>query len=94
MKPNRILDADGHIIERDVELFDYLEPPGRPILETMLHIYGGLLDEIVRRRYDVFSRRVELGGIRKLFLAARSVARHKWRSLFALAQHQRVDSTR
>ena len=27
MKPNRILDADGHIIERDIELFEYLEPP-------------------------------------------------------------------
>jgi predicted TIM-barrel fold metal-dependent hydrolase len=28
MTPNRtILDADGHIIERDAELFEYLEPP-------------------------------------------------------------------
>jgi len=27
MRPNRMLDADGHIIERDSELFEYLEPP-------------------------------------------------------------------
>ena len=27
MKLNRILDGDGHVIERDRELFDYLEPP-------------------------------------------------------------------
>ena len=27
MKPNRMLDADGHIIERDAELFEYLDPP-------------------------------------------------------------------
>jgi predicted TIM-barrel fold metal-dependent hydrolase len=30
----RILDADGHVIERDVELLEYLEPPyrGNPVL--------------------------------------------------------------
>jgi predicted TIM-barrel fold metal-dependent hydrolase len=27
MKLNRILDGDGHIIERDAELFEYLDPP-------------------------------------------------------------------
>src|SRR5258708_1929653 len=27
MKLNRVLDGDGHIIERDAELFEYLEPP-------------------------------------------------------------------
>jgi uncharacterized protein len=27
MKLNRILDGDGHVIERDAELFEYLEPP-------------------------------------------------------------------
>jgi predicted TIM-barrel fold metal-dependent hydrolase len=29
MKLNRVLDGDGHIIERDAELFEYLEPPYR-----------------------------------------------------------------
>jgi len=27
MKPSRILDGDGHVIERDAELFEYLEKP-------------------------------------------------------------------
>ncbi len=28
-RPNRILDADGHVIERDSEIFEYLEAPYR-----------------------------------------------------------------
>jgi phytoene synthase len=58
-------------------LYDYLDPPGKPILETMLRIYGGLLDEIERRRYDVFTRRVELSTWRKVCLTVHSLARHK-----------------
>jgi len=67
---------------RAAPLHDFLDPPGRPILETMLRIYGGLLDEIERRRYDVFSRRVELSGWKKIWVTAHSLARHKWRGLF------------
>jgi phytoene synthase len=63
-------------------LYEYLDPPGKPILEAMLRIYGGLLDEIERRRYDVFSRRVELSCGRKLFIASRVLAREKMRALF------------
>jgi phytoene synthase len=66
-------------------LFGYLEPAGQPILETMLRIYGGLLDEIERRDYDVFSRRVELSCGRKLFIAGHAIVRHKLRRIFALA---------
>jgi 15-cis-phytoene synthase len=66
-------------------LFGYLDPPGRPILETMVTIYGGLLTEIERRQYDVFTRRVELGKARKLLSVAQSLLRHKWRMLFAPA---------
>lgn len=62
-------------------LFDYLDPAGQPILETMLRIYGGLLDEIERRRYDVFSRRVELSRTRKTLIAAGVLLRHKLRLL-------------
>ena len=58
-------------------LDDYLEPPGKPILETMLRIYGGLLDEIECRRYDVFSRRVALSRSRKLWIAGSVLLRHK-----------------
>jgi phytoene synthase len=66
-------------------LFDYLDPPGQPILETMLRIYGGLLDEIERRRFDVFTRRVELSCGRKLFIASHAIVRHKLRRIFARA---------
>jgi phytoene synthase len=62
-------------------LFDYLDPPGKPILATMLRIYGGLLDEIERRRYDVFTRRVELSRARKLFIVADVLVRNQLRRL-------------
>jgi phytoene synthase len=66
-------------------LFEYLDPPGRPILRTMVDIYGGLLTKIERAGYDVFSQRVQLTRTRKLFLVARSLAAHRlgqlWDSL-------------
>lgn len=67
---------------RAQSLFHYLDPAGLPILETMLRIYGGLLDEIERRRYDVFTRRVELSCPRKLFIAGHVLVRHKLRQMF------------
>lgn len=63
-------------------LDDYLDPPGKPILQTMLRIYGGLLDEIERRHYDVFTRRVELSSGRKLLIAGDVLLRHKLRKIF------------
>lgn len=60
------------------DLFDYLDPPGRSILSAMLRIYGGLLEEIERRNYDVFSRRVRLPAWRKLLISLQSIARHRW----------------
>jgi len=63
-------------------LFTWLDRPGRPILEAMLRIYGGLLDEIERRNYDVFTRRVELSRWRKSCILAQTLARHKLRALF------------
>ncbi|MSR57124.1 MAG: squalene/phytoene synthase family protein [Planctomycetaceae bacterium] len=63
-------------------LFEYLDPPGRPILDTMLQIYGGVLDEIERRQYDVFTRRVELSRARKLLIAGQTIVKHKLRRIF------------
>jgi phytoene synthase len=63
-------------------LFDYLDEPGKPVLEAMLGIYGGLLDQIQRRGYDVFSRRIELGRVRKFWLASRAMARYRWRTIW------------
>jgi phytoene/squalene synthetase len=46
---------------------------------VMLRTYRGLLDEIVRRDYDVFRSRVRLSSWRKLWLTARALpARLGW----------------
>jgi phytoene/squalene synthetase len=50
----------------------------RPIYAAMLRIYGGLLDAIERRDYDVYTRRVRLSSGRKLLIAWDAVARHRW----------------
>jgi phytoene synthase len=69
--------------ERSMALFKYVDPPGLPILETMLRIYGGVLDKIERRRYDVFTRRIELSCGHKLFIAGSAIVRHKLRRIFS-----------
>jgi phytoene synthase len=48
-----------------------LRPAGRGVFMVMLRTYRGLLNEIVRRDYDVFSTRVRLSRLYKLWLAAR-----------------------
>ena len=58
------------------ELFDFLKPRGKPIFAAMLRIYGGLLDEIERRDFDVFSRRISLSRRRKLQIAMGSFLRY------------------
>jgi phytoene/squalene synthetase len=44
----------------------------------MLRIYGGLLDAIERRRYDVYSRRVSLSRWRKLLISFDAIVRQRW----------------
>ena len=59
---------------RDAEpLAPLLRPAGRAVFLTMLRTYRGLLDEIVRRDYDVFSSRVRLSRVHKLWLVARAL---------------------
>lgn len=62
---------------RAEELFDQLEPAGRPIFSAMLRIYGGLLREIEGRDYDVYSRRISLSRWRKLRIALGAIVRHR-----------------
>jgi phytoene synthase len=50
-------------------LVPLLEPAGRAVFLVMARTYRGLLDQIERRDYDVFSSRVRLSGWRKLLLA-------------------------
>jgi 15-cis-phytoene synthase len=64
--------------ERAQELFDHISPTGRPILAAMIRIYRGLLNEIVRRDYDVFTKRISLPTWRKLIIAADAVIRRRF----------------
>ena len=61
------------------DLFQWLEPPGQPILKAMLKIYGGLLKEISKRNFDVYSRRVSLPTWRKLLISADAVINRRFR---------------
>ena len=63
--------------EKARELFESLQRPGKPIFATMLRIYGGLLKEIERRNYDVFTRRISLSRRRKLGIVLSSVVRYR-----------------
>ena len=54
-------------------LLPLLNGPGRAVCQVMLRTYRGLLDEIERRDYDVFSRRVSLSGWRKASLVLRAL---------------------
>lgn len=60
---------------RSLVLHQQLEPPGRPILSAMLQIYGGLLQEIERSDYDVYSRRVNLSMAHKFLIAIKCLLR-------------------
>ena len=64
------VDRAGSYYAKANNLFQWLEPPGKPILKAMLKIYGGLLQEISKRNFDVYTRRVSLPTWRKLLIAA------------------------
>lgn len=55
------------------KLLDYLSPAGCKVLRIMREIYGGLLREIERRDFDVFSQRVRLPTWRKLWITGRTL---------------------
>lgn len=57
------------LYDRGAEVSRYLSPVGRPVFDTMVKLYRGLLDEIERRDYDVFSRRVRLSTWKKVRFA-------------------------
>ena len=56
--------------KRAAALAKELPLPGRAVFLVMVRTYRALLDEIVRRDYDVFAGRVRLAGWYKLWLAA------------------------
>ena len=59
------------------QLLPCLEPHGQPILKAMLQLYGGLLHEIERRKFNVFRRHVSLPRWRKLWIAADALIHQK-----------------
>jgi phytoene synthase len=54
-------------------LAELLPPPGRAVFWVMARTYRGLLQEIERRGYDVFSSRVRLSAWNKLCLGVRAL---------------------
>lgn len=48
-----------------------LAPGSRACIRTAYHLYGGILDEIVRADYDVFARRATVPNVRRLAVTAR-----------------------
>jgi phytoene synthase len=54
---------------RAAPLVEMIHADSRPCLRAMRSIYGGILDEIVARNYDVFTRRARVPGWRKLLIA-------------------------
>lgn len=71
------VDRTRDYYRRAKELTSFLLPAGRPIYTAMLRIYGGLLDEIERSRFDVFSRRISLPAWKKLFISFDAVLRQR-----------------
>jgi phytoene synthase len=57
------------------ELVPLVDPEGRPVLLTIVGIYRALLDEIVRRDYNVLSDRVSVPGWRKAAIALGTLPR-------------------
>jgi phytoene synthase len=54
-------------------LVPLLKPAGRAVFLVMARTYRGLLDQIERRDYDVFTSRVRVSSWRKLLLALRAL---------------------
>lgn len=61
-------------------LLDYISPAGQGILKAMYRIYGGILSEIERMEYDVYSSRAGLPKWRKLLIAGEAIVASRWNS--------------
>ncbi len=59
---------------RACPLVGLVAPVGRPVLRAIVGIYRSLLDEIVRRGYNVLSGRISLSPWRKAAITLRSLA--------------------
>lgn len=59
-------------------LIDYISPAGQGILRAMYRIYGGILNQIERMDYDVYSSRAGLPRWRKLLIAGEAIVSSRW----------------
>jgi phytoene synthase len=72
-------------------------PVGRPVLATIVGIYRTLLDEIVRRDYDVLTARVSVPAWRKVSIGLRALAdgyRHREPGAFVTAAAAETEAPR
>lgn len=60
--------------ERAAPLSPLIDPVGRPVYRAIVGVYRALLDEIVRKDYDVLAGRVSVPAWRKAAVAARALA--------------------
>jgi 15-cis-phytoene synthase len=58
-----------HYYESAAPLAQLLDPAGRSVFLVMLRTYRSLLEVIVQHDFDVFTRRIRLSRLRKLWLA-------------------------
>ncbi len=59
------------LYQEGADLIDRLAPDGRRMFGMMMSLYHRLLDEVLRRRRELFVRRIRLGAWPKLRIAAR-----------------------
>jgi phytoene synthase len=62
-----------HYYNSAERLTPHLGPPGRAVFQVMLRTYRSLLDEIERRDFDVFRKRVRLSSLRKARLVLQAL---------------------
>jgi phytoene synthase len=67
------VDRARQYYESAERLLPLLNRSGRAVCQVMLRTYRGLLDEIERRDYDVFSQRISLSRWRKASLVLRAM---------------------
>lgn len=71
------VDRARRFYEEALPLLPLVHPSSRTCLAVMIGIYRQCLEEIPRRHYDVFSRRITLSARKKLTITARALIR-KW----------------
>ena len=71
------VDRARRFYEEALPLLPLVQTSSRACLAAMIGIYRQCLEEIPRRRYDVYSRRVSLSAWKKLTITARALMRKR-----------------